>query len=328
MPTFAVRVAEKDDIREVADWLIKERSVDPRFARLTGSGLRGWLYRRLVVPRYLRDRANTWCLEQDGQVAGYAIVEQSGSTVRIADLGVQQGYARASLTQAGLARAEELAREGEYRFVYAAPWHTDPDSLRPYREAGYELLDFYLWAFVGRVRDVTAPQGVALPSLAGSKALETRLAYLRQELDASQVDGRDLIEADFLPKRPPRQRSFEIKIQVPDVAGEPRPIGYLLPRPDERHDGVLTLVVSLVPDQWGSELEAQIVGGFASAATEKRKASVRVIVSTTAHADKAEPSFVSLGLKRELDWRPVLFKDLAPGVSRGTTQSAPRGRAL
>jgi hypothetical protein len=315
VPTFRVRVAEKEDIREVADWLIQDRSVDPRFARLTRAGLRGWLYRRFFVPRYLRDRANTWCLEQDGQMAGYAIVEQSGHTVRIADLGVQPGYDRAGLTQAALTRAEKLAREGEYRFVYAAPWKTDPDNLQPYREFGYELLDFYLWAFEGQVRDVKAPQGVALSPLTGNQALETRLAYLGQELDASRVKGRDLIDADFLPKRPPRQRSFEIRLRSPQAEEESQPIGYLSPRPDERHDGVLTLAVSLVPEQWGSELEAQIVGGFVSAASEEGEVSVRVIVSTTAHADKVEPSFGSLGLKREMDWRPVLFKDLASGVS-------------
>ncbi len=36
------------------------------------------------------------------------------------------------------------------------------------------------------------------------------------------------------------------------------------------------------------------------------------MISTTAHADRCEASFASLGLARGMDERPILLKDLQP----------------
>ena len=50
------------------------------------------------------------------------------------------------------------------------------------------------------------------------------------------------------------------------------------------------------------------VGGFASEAGPDQP--VRVLVCTSLHADRAEEGYRKLGLKRELDLRPVLYKDV------------------
>lgn len=305
MAEFKVRLASKDEIRGISDWFLAERSKYPGMAQLVGGGVRGWMVRSFVTPRYLRKVAYTYILEQDGKTGGFAVVEQGGLAVNLSDFAVRDGFDRAGLVSAMLAQVEQLAREREYQYVRATPWDSSESALAPFYQAGFQLLDYYLWVFTGQVSGIETPKDVTLVELAANKALERRLHFLKQELDASNVTARDLIEVVFFPKKPSTYRAYRVKVADPQ-GGEPSEIGYLSPRPNERSDGVLTLSISLEPAYWGSDLEMQTVGGYAAEAGPDQP--VRVLICTSLHADRAEAGYGKLGLTRELDLRPVLYK--------------------
>ena len=94
MSEFRVKEASPAQIKEIAGWLIDDRASDPMFRHVNRTGLHRWLYRRFVAPRYLRTMANTWVLEQDDQMAGYAVVEQRGMAIHMADIAVRPGFDR------------------------------------------------------------------------------------------------------------------------------------------------------------------------------------------------------------------------------------------
>ena len=307
MSEFNVRLASKGEIRGISDWFLEERSKYPGMSQLVGRGVRGWMVRNVVTPRYLRKAAYTYVLEQDGKTGGFAVVEQGGLAVNLSDFAIREGFDRASLVSAMLAQVEHLAREREYHYVRATPWDSSETALAPFYQAGFQLLDYYLWVFTGQVSGIEMPKDVTLVELAAKTALERRLYFLGKELDASQVAGRDLIEAVFFPRKPSTYRSYRVET-VDTLGGEPSEIGYLSPRPNERSDGVLTLSVSLEPEAWGTDLEMQTVGGFASEAGPNQP--VRVLICTSLHADRSEEGYRKLGLTRELDLRPVLYKDV------------------
>ena len=54
MAEFNVRLASKGEIRGISDWFLEERSRYPGMAQLVGRGVRGWMVRSVVTPRYLR----------------------------------------------------------------------------------------------------------------------------------------------------------------------------------------------------------------------------------------------------------------------------------
>lgn len=309
MPDYTVRLAAKAEIKDIAVWFLQERSKDPRFARMTRNPIQRFLYERMVTPRYLSAQSNTFVLEQDGRRAGFAVVEQGGDSVTLADFIVQAGMDQGPLLKALIAATEKLARERDYPYVRIAPLETDETRLALFRSQGYEFADYYLWSFVGEIAGIAPPAGVTLRPLAAKQALERRIHFLRQELDASDAAGRKMIEASLFPQRPPAFRSFAI-----DLAGangeEDAEIGYLSPRPNERHDGVLTLAISLDAAYWGTEMEGQIVGGMASELGRGQPMPVRVLISTVAHADRSEAVFAGMGLAREMDFRPILWKDI------------------
>ena len=312
MAEFNVRLASKGEIRGISDWFLEERSKYPGMAQLVGRGVRGWMVRSVVTPRYLRKAAYTYVLEQDGQTGGFAVVEQGGLAVNLSDFAIREGFDRAGLVRAMLAQVEQLALEREYAYVRATPWDSSETALAPFYQAGFQLLDYYLWVFTGQISGIETPKDVMLVELAANKALERRLHFLRQELDASQVAGRDLIESMFFPKKPSTYRAYRVETIDPQ-GGEPTEIGYVSPRPNERSDGVLTLSISLEPETWGSDLEMQTVGGFAAEAGPDQP--VRVLICTSLHADRAEAGYRKLGLTRELDLRPVLYKNVTGELS-------------
>lgn len=308
MAEFNVRPAKKGEIREISDWFLEERSKYPGMAKLVGSGLRGWMVRTIATPRYLRRATNTLVLEQDGTAVGFAVVEQGGEAVYLSDFAMREGADRAGLMAALLAHVEHLARERDYRYVRATPWDSSEAALAAFYTAGYQLLDYYLWVFTGQVSAGEAPSEIKLVELSAKEALDRRLVYLRRELEASDVEGRELIESVFFPRRPSTYRAFEMMLVDPQ-GGDSKPVGYLSPRPDERSDGVLTLALTLEPELWGSDLEMKTVGGFAAEAYPNGP--IRVLISTSLHAERAEPGYRRLGLERALDLRPVLYKPLA-----------------
>ncbi|MDW8317884.1 MAG: hypothetical protein RMN53_08585 [Anaerolineae bacterium] len=304
MPDLVVRDAAGSELGQIAQWLMEEAERDPFFRQSARGGLRGWLFRRVVVPRYLRSGAETWALEQEGQLTGFAVVEPRGQVLHIAEAVVRPGFDRIGLIQAVIRRAEAVARDREYDYIRTSPMGSTEEEMAPYRAAGLELLDYYLWAYTGQARAAEVRREVTLRPLPGGKALERRLFYLRRELEASQVAGRELVEASLLPNRPPTHRAYEV-----ERGGQP--IGYYAPRPNERGDGVLTLVISLLPAYWGSELEVGLVADLVASMGRGQPVPLRVLLSTTAHCEKADAGFAALGLQRQVDIRPVFYKRMA-----------------
>lgn len=314
MPQYEVRIARKDEIKAVMALLVQERSRFPAFARLMRNPWKRALYLRWVTPRYLRSSANTFVLLQDGRLAGYAVAEQSGAAVHLADFVVTDDFDRRPLLAILFQKVEQLAIDRGYHFLRSSPWEADDETMAIFAEAGFHLLDYYLWAFSGAVQGVEAPPNVILRALDSREHAEIRQRYLAIELDASENPGRAMIDAVFMKRRLPPYKASAIELAEP--AGQAARIGYLSPRPNERDDGVLTLMVSLEPVYWGSELETQIIGGFLSAAGKSEPQPARVVVSTTAHADRIEAAMAGLGLARELDLRPVMYKEAATTADR------------
>ena len=314
MPQYEVRIARKDEIKSVMTLLVQERSRFPAFARLMRNPWKRALYLRWVTPRYLRSSANTFVLLQDGRLAGYAVAEQSGAAVHLADFVVTDGFDRRPLLAILFRKVEQLAIDRGYHFLRSSPWEADDETMAIFDEAGFHLLDYYLWAFSGTIQGITAPENVTLRSLDNQEHAKIRQRYLIVELDASENPGRAMIDAVFLKRRLPPFKAFAIELAEP--AGEAASIGYLSPRPNERDDGVLTLMASLDPAYWGTELETQIIGGYLSEVGKGKPQPARVVVSTTAHADRVETAMAGLGLVREMDLRPVMYKELAPATER------------
>ena len=321
MPTYEVRIAQKSEIKSVMALLVQERSRFPAFARLMHSPWRRALYLRWVTPRYLRTSANTFVLLQDGQLAGYAVAEQSGQAVHLTDFVVTDGFDRRPLLAILFQKVEHLAIDRGYRFLRASPWESDDETMAFFDAAGFHLLDYYLWAFSGVAQVVEPPETINLRALGNREQGERRAFFLKRELDASENPGREVIDAVFLKRRLPPYKAYVVELE--EQAGEPVDIGYLSPRPNERDDGVLSLVISLDPAYWGTELETRIVGGFLSEVGQDQPQSARVLVSTAAHADRIEAAMAGLGLARELDLRPVLYKILAAATPPQETQTTP-----
>lgn len=321
MPQYEVRIAQKSEIKSVMDLLVQERSRFPSFARLMNSPWRRVLYQKWVTPRYLRTSANTFVLLQNGELAGYAVAEQSGEAVHLADFVVTDGYDRRPLLAIVFQKVEQLAIDRNYRFLRASPWEADDETMAAFDAAGFQLLDYYIWAFSGEVAGVESPAAVNLRPLANKEHGELRAQFLEMELDASDNPGREVIDAIFLRRRLPPFKAFAIERAEPE--GDPVDIGYLSPRPNERDDGVLSLVISLDPAYWGTEIEIQTLGGFLSGVRQGEPQPARVLVSTNAHADRIEAAMAGSGLVREMDLRPVLYKILAPASPPAELQTTP-----
>lgn len=313
MNTLTIRPAIKREIKEIAAWYIAERNKDPRFISLTRGPWQRFVFRTWVLPRYLRSGANTLVLEQEGRRAGFAVVEQGGDTVTLGEFNVEDGFDADGLLRALLEYTETLARERGYRYVRIAPLDSREARLALFRAAGFELVDYYLWCFTGSLSDDQPDPALSLHLVNPKAGLDLRVRYLRMELDASVIAARTLINETLLPTRPASFGSYRIERRASETA-EAETIGYLSLRPDERQDGVLSLALSLDPDYWGTPAEL----GAAVAALERQKqvapVPVRIMLSTTAHADRSQALYEAAGLQRGLDERPILFKALEIGA--------------
>lgn len=301
MPNLIVRPATKPEVQTITEWLLENSQNDPSMRKALSNPWQRWMFRHFVAPRYLRSSVYTWALEQDGQLMGYALVEPRLSVLNLLEVAIQPGADRAGFFAQVVRQAEQLAVEGDYGFIRTSPPDLGSETLALYRAAGFEQLDYYLYAYNGQVSGGQVPRDVTMRPLSGRRAVEQRRYYLKQELDASQVAGRNLIDAALLPSRPPANRAYEIEL-------EGRAVGYFAPRPNERGDGVLTLVISLLPEYWGSDLEARIVAGMAASLGKGQPVPVRVLISTSAHCEKADAALAAIGLARSFDIRPVLYK--------------------
>ena len=303
MPEFTVRPAVKQEFADFAAWYMAERNKDARVAAAAGNAWQRLLFRRWVLPRYLRTRTNQLVLEQDGRLAGFAVVEQAGDAVTLSEFSLDEGFDAAGLLIALLHAAESLARDRDYRYVRLMPLDSSPARLALFQAAGYELLDYYLWSFQGELIGRPAPDTLRLVALLPKEGLAERVQWLRAELDASAVAVRALIDDTLLPRLPSPFPSYRIE-QSHEA------LGYLSVRPNERGDGVLSLAISLQPAHWGSELEIQAVLAALQDHAAGQPVATRVMLSTAAHADQAEAGYLALGLRRELDERPLFAKDL------------------
>lgn len=314
MHTFGVRPASKPEIKDITAWFIQERSKDARFVHLSRSAWQRFLMRTWVLPRYLRAQAHTFVLEQDARTAGFAVVEQMGDSFTLTEFSVDDGFDAAGLLLALTRTTEEMARDREYRYARIAPLDRSESRLALFRTAGYELVDYYLWSFTGELAGSEPVGEATLRALNPKEGLEQRIDMLRQELDASQVATRATIESSLFPRRPSTNPSYSVELAG---AGESQTIGYLSLRPNERQDGVLSIAISLQPAYWGAPLEAQVVSGAVFLHGKGQPTPLRVMISTSAHADRSEASFASLGLTRGMDERPILYKDLQPEQAAG-----------
>ncbi len=310
MPDFGVRPANKGEVKEIAAYFLQEGNKGSRFANLGRNAWQRFVYGQWVLPRYLRSQANTFILEQDGRSAGFGVVEQAGEAVTLSEFTVKDGFDADGLLRALARTTEELARDREYRYARLAPLDNDEALLTLFRSVGYELVDYYLWSFTGELAGSELAGDATLELINAKEGVELRTALLRQELDASQVSLRAMIEGTLFPRKPSPFPSWSVLKR--DAAGEAQTVGYLSLRPDERNDGVLSIALSLQPDQWGTPLEAQVVAGAAFLHGKGEPIPVRVMISTSVHADRAAAGFSSLGLQRVIDDRPILCKDLQP----------------
>jgi hypothetical protein len=314
MHSFGVRPASKPEIKDITAWFIQERSKDARFVHLNRSAWQRFLMRNWVLPRYLRAQAHTFVLEQDAHAAGFAVVEQMGDSFTVTEFSVDDGFDEAGLLLALTRTTEEMARDREYRYARVAPLDSSEPRLALFRSAGYELVDYYLWSFKGELAGSELGGQAVLRTLTPKAGLEQRIAFLRQELDASEVATRTMIESTLFPRRPSTYPSYSVEL-TSDGVDDSQAIGYLSLRPSERQDDVLSIAISLQPAYWGTRLEALVVAGAAFLHAEGQPTPLRVMISTTAHADRSEANFASLGLVRGMDERPILYKDLQPEKS-------------
>ena len=312
MPDFGIRPASKPELKDITAWFIQERSKDARFVHLSGNAWRRFLLRSWALPRYLRSQAHTFVLEQDSRKAGFAVVEQMRESFTLSEFSIEAGFDEPGILRALTRTMEEMARDREYRYARIAPLDSSEPKLATFRSLGYEAVDYYLWAFMGELAGSELAGEAVLRPLNPKDGLERRTEVLRQELAASQVTTQAMIEASLFPQRPSIFPSFSVELTMPDGAGEGQPIGYLSLRPNERQDGVLSIAISLQPAYWGAPLAAQAVRGAVYQHAKGQPARVRVMISTTAHADRSETLFTGLGLARGIDDRPILFKDLQP----------------
>jgi GNAT superfamily N-acetyltransferase len=322
MAVFGVRPATKREIKEITTWFIQERSKDARFAQLNRSAWKRFMLRRWVLPRYLSAQANTFVLEQDGRKAGFAVVEQGGDAVTLSEFSLDEGCDAEGILRALLRTTEELARDRDYRYARVAPLDNRAARLALFRSAGYQLIDYYLWCFTGELAGSAAGAGVVLRPLSPKDGVQERIAYLRQELASSQIAEATLVEESLFPRRPSPHPSYTVALAGAEDAAASQPIGFLSLRPNERDDGVLSIALSLEPGYWGTPTEAQIIAGVIHDRGKGQAIPVRVMISTSAHADRSEAFLTDLGLRRAMDDRPILFKAIQTPADQATKPAA------
>ena len=175
-----------------------------------------------------------------------------------------------------------------------------PISRRCLKRQDSRPLDYRRWEFEGEVQASTAPEDVTMRPVVGQAALDHRKRFLAAELDQAEPEGRDLIEATFVPKRPSMAQSFVVSM-------ESDPIGYLSVKKDAK---TYSMGLSLLPEHWGTELEAKLVAALPTLAARASRATVRLRVDTTAHADASAVMYSELGLQRGLVAPDIWFKTL------------------
>lgn len=292
--------ATQSDCRVIARLMLAHRAEEPRFRKLARSPIRRAIYERWVAPRFLFRRADTFRADLDDELAGYLILLYDHPSVVVLDLTALERFKGQTIEAHLLAHAEEIARRREYPYLRAALSPGDAYIIECFKGADFQPLEFRRWEFTGIVTTREAPKGIRMLPLVGRTAMERRIHYLRAELDEAQPAGRELIEAHYLPRRPPLGQSFEL-------LHEGEPLGYLSARREQK-----TYVLSLctLPEWWGSELEVDLVAAFPTTAAQAKEAPLRLRLITTPHAEAMTEPLLELGLERTLADPDIWFKAL------------------
>ncbi|MDH7486094.1 MAG: hypothetical protein QHJ81_07425 [Anaerolineae bacterium] len=297
---MVIAPASQADCRLIARLMLERRIDEPHFQRLARSRLQRMLYERWAAPRFLSRDADTFRATVGGELAGFLVLLYEHPAVVIVDMAALEPFKGQFLERHLLAHAAQVAAQREYPYLRAALAAGDAYVAERFQEAGFQPLDFRRWEFSGTVRAREIPPGITMQPLAGRALLDRRRHYLQMELDAAQPAGRELIEAYYLPRRPPLSQAFE-------VLHEGEPFGYLAV---QRERGTYVLNLSTLPEWWAGDLEVALVTAFPVLAARAEQASVRLIPDTTPHADALAGALTALGLLRRLSEPDIWFKAL------------------
>ncbi|MBC8446746.1 MAG: hypothetical protein H8D78_03260 [Chloroflexi bacterium] len=297
---LVISPATQADCRIIARLMLERRIDEPRFRRLARRRIQRTLYERWAAPRFLFRNADTFQATIGGELAGFLILLYEHPAVVIVDMAALEPCKGQSLENHLLAHAARVADQRQYPYLRAALSAGDAYIAERFLEAGFQPLEFRRWEFTGTVAAQEVPEGIHMQPLVGRAVVEKRKHYLQMELDEAQPVGRELIEAHYLPKRPPVSQAFEL-------LHEGEPFGYLSAR---RERGTYVLNLSTLPRWWGSDLEVALVTAFPAVAARAKTADVRLLLDTTPHADALAGSLVALGLQRGLSDPDVWLKTL------------------
>jgi GNAT superfamily N-acetyltransferase len=292
--------ATKSDCRVVARLMVERRADEPGFRKVARRPLQRLLYERWAAPGFLQRTADTFRADLDGEMAGYLVLLYDHPSVVLLDVVALEGHKNRGIEQQLMAHAEGRAKEREYPYLRAGLAPDDPYITPVFQEAGFQPLEYRRWEFEGTVQASEAPEGVTMRPVVGQAALDQRKRYLEAELDEAEPEGRELIEATFIPKRPSVAQSFV-------VSSEGDPIGYISVKKEAK---TYTMGLSLLPEHWGAKLEAKLVAALPTMAARASQATLRLRVDTTEHAEASAAIFSELGLQRGLVDPDIWFKTL------------------
>ncbi len=221
MHSFGVRPASKPEIKDITAWFIQERSKDARFVHLSRSAWQRFLMRNWVLPRYLRSQAHTFVLEQDtpqrwlcrGRADGrlhHPDRVQRGRWIRRVRPAAGPDQDRRGDGQGPRVSLRTHCAAGQQR---AAPGSVPLGWLRAggllpvelHRRAGWQP------SWSAKLRCVRST-----PKRGWSSAVD----LLRQELEASEVATRAVIESSLFPRRPSTFPSYSIELAEPGSPGD------------------------------------------------------------------------------------------------------------
>jgi GNAT superfamily N-acetyltransferase len=240
-------------------------------------------------------------------MVAYLILLYDHPSIVILDMTALEGFKKQGIEETLLARAEDVAREREYPYLRAGLAPDDTFVTGLFSQAGYRPLEFRRWEFVGTVSGRETPEGMTMRPVMGRTALQRQAHYLRAELDSAAPDGRELIEAHYMPKRPSAAQVFEL-------LRDGEPVGLMAVK---REHGTYLLNLSLLPEWWGHELETALVSAFPAAAARATEAQIRVRLDSTPHATAATEPLAALGLERRLVDPDIWFKPLGAVAHQG-----------
>jgi hypothetical protein len=283
--------------------------------------------RRWVLPRYLqRPGQHADVLEQDGRKAGFAVVEQGGEAVTLSEFLPRGRAARPAgmLPVPWLRTTEELARDRDYRYARVAPLDSRAGAA-----GGVSLGRLSSWSTTTCGASPASWPAARLgagdgPASRSARRLAWRSGspFCARSWTSSQIAEATLVEESLFPRRPSPHPSYTVALAGAEDAAASQPIGFLSLRPNERDDGVLSIALSLEPGYWGTPTEAQIIAGVIHDRGKGQAIPVRVMISTSAHADRSEAFLTDLGLRRAMDDRPILFKAIQTPADQATKPAA------